>query len=1215
MHFSKSDNQSLMKIIEYLEKGKNIFLLGPRGFGKSTLIKSSIDKIQNSLQYECVYFNMEKDTKNDAYIFYSYIVEKTLDKSTTNNFSINKIQSNLDISTILLDQLDKNIKSPTILIFDRFRAVNHEFYEHFCQDCISIVKKGEANPGSGLSKIKFIFSGSLISSHELNSSPIWDICERIELTPEGESEFKDYVISCIKKNTSNINTDHVKFIMNSTKGHRFLACELAQFIYTQNITNLDSFISYIWDSIFLDNQETKISDHFKRLAEYLETSPDVLNCVNALPNRLPCSESLNFDHVTLTGAFIKKEGYYECSNPIYQNFFELLNKNNLLGDFCIFHIQNEKLWNAAKEQYNKNYYDGRSKRFQNIVFPTHIENINRLINKLRERLSLCSSLNQLTQEFIDIITLFFGITTCGMLDLSLNDKDQLIEYNDNIICQEVSNTRIVWLTKKDLDNHKDSIKKAAKNKAPILDWTGRLLFIPVIVGDHFGVLFIAQIDSIKQLDQYQQAVQQGLIDFIFDSLTKYYYLWIKEVSEKRWTCVSAGSKEVNNLRQLTPYSRKNMHELWKHSRELIHQIGIKDYTYHELLADDYVISTEGKSATLNDIKTKASDELLGIKKTIKKLNNNFLYSNNLNTHYFVKVLDNNVITIFECHFNSSEFYKIEKQVNSVFNIFQLIINKLSNISKLDNQIEIQRAALFHSENYLYVINKKREILFISQNLGELLKKHETDSELIGSICYELMSKKSICKDCPIYNINEIEESVRLVRRIMFSDNNYRVLDCIYVPISDAFDNRPKAFAVYMHDVTERQLLWQNLEDMVKMNSISEVEKYFIETLHKFGFSRVFQWIQDSNNKNIFKIGDYIGVEEQRVIKKLKSGKMVFIANELELTEGRISVWYNKETKRKELKKFLEKRLKGTGFDLKINARMLANNPNNPKPDFYINVPIFDQNGLIMLYSLDNWFDDKKDKEMFSLDRLQIIETFASAVGQIMENIKRREYFKRFQAMLTHGTMEPLQIMRNFLNQINRQTDNKLRAKLTEQANAGLGMVQSALGSLLTLERGLNRIHIEKVSINKLLINQIQLFKSYAEAGDKIIKFDLLLPDEIILFNTDKTVLGQILNNIIGNSLRHLLRLDQEDKRIIIEVINYDFYLDIIISDNGQGLPVSLISFFKRHFRPGGIFPTGGLGIGFSREMAYMLGGCLELVEHPQVKGTKFKLTLNKWRKK
>jgi len=182
-----------------------------------------------------------------------------------------------------------------------------------------------------------------------------------------------------------------------------------------------------------------------------------------------------------------------------------------------------------------------------------------------------------------------------------------------------------------------------------------------------------------------------------------------------------------------------------------------------------------------------------------------------------------------------------------------------------------------------------------------------------------------------------------------------------------------------------------------------------------------------------------------------------------------------------------------------------------------------------------------------------------------------------------------------------------KKKWSNAANAAMELVSSGMGSLLTLERGTSRVKKNELCINDLITKQTEIFRKYGKQFGNI-DFHINVPHEKITCETDEVILTQILNNLVGNSLRHLQKeLEMSEKKIYIKMNLKNQLIVIHISDNGKGLPKQIYDYFKLNFQQGMKTPTSGLGLAYSREMADMLGGTLKLIKTK--KGTSFKLTI------
>jgi signal transduction histidine kinase len=1214
--FTKTEKVYIEKLIKYLEEGSFVFILGPMGMGKTTIIKGALPRIKKSLELDYFFFDLGEAQKG-AHYFYNLIL-KTISGKNIEEWGP-------DLSNEFISRLDNHISKPSLFIFDNFRAINRDFYEQFSADCRKIKMEGVVHPGSGLSKILMVFSGSLIGS-EHKASPLWNITERIEILPLPQNEAKKVIIDYFKNlGEENPPGELVDKIHDSTLGHRYLAGELARFASKKGIKDpridtgkvIEDFSWHIWSVVnkpgdVLDHNDIYIRRHFLNIVEYLETSPYILRVTLDLieDKTVAGPRRPRIDNISITGAISKDDkGYYSFLNPIYEKFFKELLTGYRKGNLCLFHIQEDDLWQKAMDVFRQLRDQGIKRDIRHPVTPRQ-RNFSDLVIKMIERLRSQSTSSELVQEFNNMLDLVFNLRAwAGPFRVNKIEGDSKIAGPDAFFNE-------IQPPEKKIDERdinvqgKKIIDKALRSHTHMIDWTGQWLTVPAFIREDFVRLFLARIDP------EQQEIIPRITTFIQESLWAYYSLRVKEKSQEE---LNKLQERINLLsRSVKSDFRNDLKKPWEIIKHELKCLGIEKFTLHEVLTGGKVISNE------NSQKNPSSGRKIFNLKELPELNKavdvirkgTFYYLSSVpNRHFVGKVLDYGVILIVDFIMKDFKVKSILPEFSRFLDLFTLAIEKTWDNYQARSDQEMLRRALIGTDDYFYIVNKERKILYMGEKLEQLLRRDGSDyNRLYGKeICGEvLQGSHDPCSHCLLEKVYESREVLRLASRMSLAGKE-GFLDCAFVPILKENSDQIIAVAVYMHDVEDRQRLWEVLVELQKKENVQEMEKLIFDTLAEFGFSRVFRFRPDPKKKGVFISEDYKGkVKNNKKGEMFRAGKIYFINPGKDIQEGRVSVWHRKNTPRTALKEFLENRLRNSGFDLKESFSRPAYYPQNKnRPDFWVSVPICGREGIVKLYALDNWGDDNRDREVISLDRLQVLETFGQAAGQILENARR---WGNFQAMLSHGTMEPLQVMRLVLDRIANLSDKDERKRLAEKAEAALGFAQSALGSILTLERGPARINTEKVDINSLIEQQTALFQAYKGEKEEI-KFILDLPDKSIIWETDRIVLVQILNNLAGNTVRHLARLNRKNpqKKIRIKASVKQNKLIIEVSDNGEGLPPNVREYFKRPYKQGIPFPSGGIGLGFSREMADLLGGSLELIEPPSLgRGTTFQLSIEEF---
>ncbi len=1006
---SKKNASYIKDIIDNLEDGNYVFVLGPNGMGKTTILKTAMKVLENKGKYRCLFFDMSEDTKKGAHFFYNHILEKISGKQ-------NLISHDKDLSNEFIRQLDFLLTGSdltTILFFDSFRVENRDFYDHFSKDCRKIFHEGRSARDSGLSCLLMAFGGSMVSSGQMDTFPLWNITEQIEILPSPEAEFKENIIfPYLNERLIDRFSDLVfgsrlpiDMIYEATLGHVFLARAMVRFLTAMPFENktieksniVDEFVEYILRLLDIpgespDHYEKKLKNHFLGIINYLKNSSQVLRTVlrlmdggNIRANRIPV-----IDNITISGAISKDEnGFYYFANPIYEVFFDKLLKSHLIGDFCLAHSQEEEFWEIAKEK----YYALTKRNLDSRGFG-RISDLNQPIKKLREKLNTTSTTAQMISEFIDIIFIFFGIKRWGIYKIK-NDKNEPVIYDPDLFFKHTF-PKGRWLEPEELTHHTEVIQKAVKRKIPMVDWTGRILIVPVLIREDFGRIFIARPDTTDT------RIHQGIIDFVYDSLTTYFYLRSKEDAQNALICFkdsikfseSAQKKEISDLRQI-------MHHLWEATRPVLKDMGLYEYYFYEIYPGDKIILTHSSEKTLSDNATNVPSRILWAASVVQSTGYLFYRPN---IHYLGKKLDNGVIIMLEFFLSPKLYEKISKKLDSVILLIHFAINMIlingAKARDAESHLALLKRTLLSSGDYLYVVDREKRILFINDKLRSLLNKNGSMSSLMDKPCYNMHENEETCLICPCDKVFSKKEPIRVVRKIEAGGNTH-VMDCAYSPIWDESKDQVIAVAIFMYDLGDRQRLWEALEHMEKIDNIHEMDSYILETLKKFGFKRVFGYRYDSSEKGHFISVDYMGPVRSEIRgEAFRKGEKEFVKSDTDLFDGRLIVWCRRKTPNVDFKETLEERLKGSTFRFKESYSMPEYDPEISRPDFWVSLPIMGRNEIVNLYTMDNWGDESKDREIITLDRLHLLETFATAAGQIRENARQRYVFGKFKQMIS-----------------------------------------------------------------------------------------------------------------------------------------------------------------------------------------------------------------------
>lgn len=153
------------------------------------------------------------------------------------------------------------------------------------------------------------------------------------------------------------------------------------------------------------------------------------------------------------------------------------------------------------------------------------------------------------------------------------------------------------------------------------------------------------------------------------------------------------------------------------------------------------------------------------------------------------------------------------------------------------------------------------------------------------------------------------------------------------------------------------------------------------------------------------------------------------------------------------------------------------------------------------------------------------------------------------------------------------------------------------------QNGLQKIDPAPCDLEPLLINTQQRFSG--QAGERDISITIETEGELPKVELDRLQIERVLDNLIGNALRHtdsggqiVLRARRKSERVIIGV-----------EDNGEGIPYSQQArVFEPFVQVGGKKGGAGLGLALCKEIVQLHGGYMGVLSKPG-QGAHFYLAL------
>jgi len=210
----------------------------------------------------------------------------------------------------------------------------------------------------------------------------------------------------------------------------------------------------------------------------------------------------------------------------------------------------------------------------------------------------------------------------------------------------------------------------------------------------------------------------------------------------------------------------------------------------------------------------------------------------------------------------------------------------------------------------------------------------------------------------------------------------------------------------------------------------------------------------------------------------------------------------------------------------------------------------------------------------------------------------------FIANMSHEIRTPLNAIVGFskiIAETQDQDERKSYYSIVETNNGRLlGLINEIL-DLSKIESGIMEFDLEPTNLASLCRDILQTMSLRCQPGVKLL-FEESNPDLII--NTDKNRLSQVLNNLIGNSIKFTKK-----GSICFSYELKDKFLEFTVTDTGSGISPDKIRKVFDRFIKGDNFTQGtGLGLPICKSIIEKMGGTIS-VESTYGEGARFMFTL------
>jgi len=257
--------------------------------------------------------------------------------------------------------------------------------------------------------------------------------------------------------------------------------------------------------------------------------------------------------------------------------------------------------------------------------------------------------------------------------------------------------------------------------------------------------------------------------------------------------------------------------------------------------------------------------------------------------------------------------------------------------------------------------------------------------------------------------------------------------------------------------------------------------------------------------------------------------------------------------------------------------------------------------------LSVYFKDITDRKL-SENRLN--ELNESLRKQAKELSISNAELEQFAYVASHDLQEPLRMVTSFLTQLENKycniVDDRGKQYIHFAVDGAKRMRQIILDLLEYSRVGRTEDKLEVVDLNKLVNDILALYRKQIEDQNARITFD-----HLPIIATFKTPVRQVLQNLIGNSLKY--QKPGGTPIISISAKETDDHWLISVRDNGIGIDPAyfdkiFIIFQRLHNREE--YPGTGMGLAITKKIVENMGGTIGLISE-KGKGSTFYFTISK----
>ena len=243
------------------------------------------------------------------------------------------------------------------------------------------------------------------------------------------------------------------------------------------------------------------------------------------------------------------------------------------------------------------------------------------------------------------------------------------------------------------------------------------------------------------------------------------------------------------------------------------------------------------------------------------------------------------------------------------------------------------------------------------------------------------------------------------------------------------------------------------------------------------------------------------------------------------------------------------------------------------------------------------------------ERKELEDSLRKMAADLSEADHRKD---EFLATLAHELRNPLAPIRNGIELLKR-SDGDLT-----QSMGVIGVMERQMKHMVRLVDDLidvSRITRNKLELRKQPVDLAQVLRTAIESSQPLIaekghRLEVSLPPKPVMLDADATRLVQVFSNLLNNSVKYT----DAGGRITVQARRHGAEAQVVISDNGSGIPVTMLSKVFDMFTQldSSLERTqGGLGIGLSmvKRLVELHGGTISIQSDGVGKGTQAEVRL------